>query len=77
MLGSEHESTLRTLQNLKICYEDQGKFAEAEALSLQELESFKYIPDGQKTSAQLNYIYNLGYIYLNLGRLAESEAMFQ
>ena len=32
VLDSDHESTLIILNNLRICYEDQGKFAEAAAL---------------------------------------------
>ena len=77
VLGLEHESTLYALRGLRYCYKRQGKFAEAAALSLQELESCKQIPDDQRTSTQLDAIYDLGYIYLKSGRLAESEAMFQ
>ncbi|KAM0799509.1 hypothetical protein BDR22DRAFT_963873 [Usnea florida] len=33
VLGPEHESTLRTLRNLKACYKKQGKLVEAAALS--------------------------------------------
>ena len=36
--GLEHETTLRTLQNLRICYERQGKFDEAAALSSKEID---------------------------------------
>ena len=77
LLGLEHESTLRTLRNLVICYTEQNKFTEAEALLLREVESFKQIPDNQRTSIQLDCIHDLGYIYFGLGRLAEAEAMFQ
>ena len=38
VLGPQHKSTLRTLQNLEICYERQGKFDEAAALSSKEID---------------------------------------
>ena len=38
VLGLEHDSTLRALQNLRACYEDQGKFAEAAALSPEDTD---------------------------------------
>ncbi len=75
--GSEHESTLLALQNLALCYIGQGKFTKAEALLLQELESFKHIADDQKTSTELDLINNLGNVWIQLGKLAEAEAMFQ
>ena len=77
LFGSEHESTLRTFEYLAMCYFEQEKFADAEGSLLQALESFKHIPDDQKTSIQLDCIDNLGIIYIKLGRQAEAEAMFQ
>ena len=77
VLGPEHELTLCTLDSLALCYFKQDNSTEAEALLLQCVDTFKYIPDEQKTSTQLRCIQNLGYIYMEQGRLAESEAMFQ
>ena len=77
VLGLEHESTLRTLRNLRVCYQSQGRFAEAEPLLLQALESFKQNPNNQKTIAELDCMNDLGCTYIELGRLAEAEATFQ
>ena len=77
ILGSEHKSTFRTFRALAICYLQQDKITEAEALLLQCLESFKHIPDGQRTSIQLDCISSLGVIYARQARFAEAEAMFQ
>ena len=38
VLGLEHESTLRTLRNLRVCYKDQGKLVEAAALSPEDTD---------------------------------------
>jgi Tfp pilus assembly protein PilF len=38
VLGPEHPDTLRSMNNLAVVYDDQGKYAQAEALYSQTLE---------------------------------------
>lgn len=75
MLGPEHESTLGTIRNLRVCYFTQGKIAEAEALYLQELKL--YGPDAQQNEIFFGLMNDLGVLYSKQGRFAEAEAKYQ
>jgi hypothetical protein len=41
VLGAEHPDTLKSISNLALIYQDQGRLEEAELLRVQELETRK------------------------------------
>jgi tetratricopeptide (TPR) repeat protein len=73
--GTEHTSTLDTVNNLGNLYADQGKMAEAEAMYLRALQGYEKAWGAEHTST-LNTVNNLGILYKNQGKMAEAEAMY-
>jgi len=75
-LGPEHPDTTRSLNDLAVLYDSQGKNAEAEplykrALAIREKALGTEHPD---TAASLN---NLAVLYYSQGRYAEAEALYK
>ena len=75
VLGAEHMSTLDTVNNLGILYNNQGRMAEAEAMHLRALQG-KEKALGPEHMSTLNTVSNLGVLYNNQGRMVEAEAMY-
>jgi tetratricopeptide (TPR) repeat protein len=75
-LGAEHASTLDTVNNLGILYENQGKLAKAEQMYQRALQG-KEKALGAKHTSTLDTVYNLGVLYRNQGKLVEAEQMYQ
>lgn len=75
-LGSEDESTLRTLYDLFKLYMKQGKLAEAEPMVNQVLKGYKKVfgSDHTRTFAIIN---DLGVLYGRLGRISDAGTMFR
>ncbi|SLM37735.1 beta transducin-like protein het-e4s, partial [Lasallia pustulata] len=71
--GSEHTSTLETVNNLGILYKKQGKMAEAEAMYRRALEGYEKAWGPEHTST-LDTVNNLGILYKDQGKMAEAEA---
>jgi len=74
-LGAKHTSTLDTVNNLGILYNDQGRLAEAEAMYDRALQGREEAL-GAKHTSTLDTVNNLGNLYAGQGRLAEAEAMY-
>lgn len=75
-LGSDHTLTLRTVNNLGLLYEDQGKLAEAEEMYQRALQGYEKALGPDHTST-LSIINNLTPIYADQGKLVEAEEMLQ
>jgi tetratricopeptide (TPR) repeat protein len=78
-LGAEHTSTLDTVSNLGILYQNQGRLAEAEQMFQQALQGYKkalgignitaYIP-------ALKTFWNLGALYKRQADLVKARTMY-
>jgi tetratricopeptide (TPR) repeat protein len=75
-LGTEHTSTLSTVNNLGNLYRDQGRLAEAEAMHKRALAGSEKAYGPEHTST-LDTVNNLGVLYADQGRLGEAEAMYE
>ncbi|KAH6704226.1 hypothetical protein BKA61DRAFT_680479 [Leptodontidium sp. MPI-SDFR-AT-0119] len=75
-LGSDHTSTLDTVNNLGILYKNQGKLAEAEQMYQRALQGYEkaWGPDHTSTLRTVN---NLGILYADQGKLIKAEQMYQ
>ena len=75
MLGPEHPDTLASWSNLAAVYNNQGKYAQAEALYRQSLEINRRVlgPEHPGTLASMN---NLAGVYNNQGKYAQAEALY-
>jgi tetratricopeptide (TPR) repeat protein len=71
-LGSEHPSTLMTINSLGLLYRDLGRLLEAEQMFNKALIGYEKVfgPDNTETVTIMN---NLGIVYRDLGRLSEAE----
>jgi tetratricopeptide (TPR) repeat protein len=74
--GSEHTSTLDTVNNLGTLYKGQGKLIEAEHMYQRALEGKKKAL-GSEHPSTLDTVNNLGLLYANQGKLTEAEHMYQ
>ena len=74
-LGSDHTSTLDTVNNLGNLYQNQGKLAEAEKMYVRALQGSEKALGPDHTST-LNTVNNLGNLYRNQGKLDEAEKMY-
>ncbi|KAJ5908501.1 hypothetical protein N7495_001183 [Penicillium taxi] len=74
-LGSDHTSTLLTVNNLGLLYSDQGKLDEAEQMYMRALAGYEKAlgPDHTWT---LGSVHNLGNLYRDQGKLDEAEQMY-
>jgi tetratricopeptide (TPR) repeat protein len=75
-LGTEHTSTLQTVNNLGVLYSDQGKLAKAEEMYQRALQG-KEKALGTEHRSTLQTVNNLGILYKGQGKLAEAEEMYQ
>ncbi|KAL8976675.1 MAG: hypothetical protein Q9205_007369, partial [Flavoplaca limonia] len=72
--GTEHISTLKTVNNLGNLYAAQGKVAEAEEMYMRALKGYEKVRETEYIST-LYTVNNLGVLYKNQGKLAEAEEM--
>ncbi|KFA81334.1 hypothetical protein S40288_08305 [Stachybotrys chartarum IBT 40288] len=72
--GSEHISTLETVNSLGNLYAGQGRLKEAEDMYNRALEGKEKVRGPEHTST-LHTVNNLGALYANQGRLKEAEDM--
>jgi tetratricopeptide (TPR) repeat protein len=75
-LGSDHTSTLMTVNNLGNLYADQGKLKEAEEMYQRALQGMEEALGPDHTST-LETVNNLGILYTKQGKLKEAEEMYQ
>jgi len=73
--GTDHKSTLHTVNNLGNLYSDQGKMEEAEAMYIQALQG-KEKALGADHKSTLQTVNNLGTLYAAQGKMEEAEAMY-
>ncbi|MCK4873785.1 MAG: serine/threonine protein kinase, partial [Phycisphaerales bacterium] len=73
-LAEEHPSTLTSMNNLAILYDDQGRYDEAEPLNVKTLEIRKRVL-GEEHPDTLNSMANLALLYWNQGRYDEAEPL--
>ena len=71
-MGSEHPSTLKTMQNLAWLYAIQGRTTEAEPLYIQTLEISTRVL-GEDHPDTLRLMYDLADLYVNKGQYSEAE----
>jgi tetratricopeptide (TPR) repeat protein len=74
--GSEHTSTLDTVNNLGALYKDLGRLDEAEEMYERALQGYEKAWGPEHTST-LDTVNNLGNLYADLGRLDEAEKMYR
>jgi tetratricopeptide (TPR) repeat protein len=74
--GLEHTSTLDTVNNLGLLYENLGRLDEAEKMFQRALQG-KEKAWGPEHTSTLDIVNNLGVLYADLGRLDEAEKMYQ
>ena len=74
-LGTEHTSTLKTVNNLGALYADQGRMADAEEMYHRALAGCEKALGAEHTST-LSTLSNLGTVYAAQGRLADAEDMY-
>jgi tetratricopeptide (TPR) repeat protein len=74
--GSEHTSTLDTVNNLGVLYSGQGKLKEAEEMYQRALKG-KEKAWGSEHPSTLDTVNNLGILYSGQGKLKEAEEMYQ
>jgi Tfp pilus assembly protein PilF len=75
-LGPNHTSTLDTLNNLGVLYEDQGKLGEAEKIYERALQGYEEALGPNHTST-LDTLNNLGVLYVDQGKLGKAEQMYE
>jgi tetratricopeptide (TPR) repeat protein len=75
-LGSDHTSTLNTVNNLGILYRRQGGLGKAEEMLERALKGYKNAlgPDHMSTSGTYN---NLGFLFAGRGDLVWAVMMFE
>lgn len=75
-LGSDHTSTLDTVNNLGILYRRQGGLGKAEEMFERALKGYKNAlgPDHTPTSGTYN---NLGFLFADRGDLVQAVMMFE
>jgi len=76
VLGLDHLSTLRTINNLGNLYSDQGRLNEAEKMYERALSGYEKALGPEHTST-LDTVNNLGTLYTRQGKLDEAERMYQ
>jgi tetratricopeptide (TPR) repeat protein len=74
--GTDHPSTLSSMNNLAIVYDQQGKYAEAETLQQQTLELKKAVL-GVDHPSTLDSMNNLAIVFQQQGKYAEAETLQQ
>jgi tetratricopeptide (TPR) repeat protein len=74
-LGSEHISTLDTINNLGVLYKNQGKLNEAEKMYDRALQGYEKAL-GPEHISTFDTVNNLGVLYKNQGKLNEAEKMY-
>ena len=75
-LGSNHASTINTVNNLGVLYSYQGNLKEAEEMYQRALAG-KESGLGADHASILNTVHNLGNFYNAQGKLKEAEEMYQ
>ncbi|PLB48776.1 hypothetical protein P170DRAFT_464400 [Aspergillus steynii IBT 23096] len=75
-LGSDHMSTLQTVNNIGNLYTDQGKLQEAEEMYQRALAGKEKALGSDHTST-LDTVNNLVILYSDQGKQQEAEEMFQ
>jgi tetratricopeptide (TPR) repeat protein len=76
VLGEEHPDTIGTMGNLAALYAKQGKYAQAEPLSLKTLEVRRRVL-GDEHPDTLRSMNNLGLLYVDSGKHAEAESLLR
>lgn len=76
VLGPEHSSTLTTINDLGVLYQDQQQLIMAEKMYKRALKrrAAKFGPNGRPTLATVN---NLATLFLEQGKLAHVERMYK
>ncbi|KAH8595393.1 hypothetical protein B0O99DRAFT_155706 [Bisporella sp. PMI_857] len=75
-LGTEHTSTLDTVNNLGILYKAQGKLAKAQSMYERALAGYEKALGAEHTSTLVT-VNNLGLLYKAQGKLAEAQSMYE
>ncbi|KFA76937.1 hypothetical protein S40288_10344, partial [Stachybotrys chartarum IBT 40288] len=73
--GSEHTSTLDTVNNLASLYADQGQFKDAEDIYNRALQGYEKAW-GPEHISMLNTVNNLGLLYKAQGRFKDAEDIY-
>jgi CHAT domain-containing protein/Tfp pilus assembly protein PilF len=76
VLGKEHPSTLRSMNNLAFLYKAQGRYSEAEPLYKQALQLREKVL-GKEHPSTLSSMNNLAILYESQGRHSEAEPLFK
>src|SRR5271170_4373899 len=74
--GTEHPSTLTSMNNLAMVLRDQGKYEQAEEMFRQALRLRETVL-GKKHPDILTSMYNLAYVLSNRKRFSEANALYQ
>jgi tetratricopeptide (TPR) repeat protein len=74
-LGSEHTSTLMTINSLGLLYRDLGRLLEAEQMFNKALIGYEKV-FGLDNTETVTIMNNLGIVYRDLGRLSEAEQLY-
>jgi tetratricopeptide (TPR) repeat protein len=74
-LGARHESTLNTVNNLGLLYEEQGKPKEAEEMYVRALRGYEEAL-GAKHTSTLHTVYNLVNLYRDNGEVSKARQMY-
>src|SRR5260221_558986 len=74
--GTEHPSTLDTVNNLGNLYSDQGRYKVAEMMYKRALAGYEKAWGPEHTST-LKTVNNLGALYESQGRLEDAEMMYE
>jgi len=69
-------STLGTVNNLGVLYENQGKLKEAEVMYRRALKGYEKAWGPEHTST-LGTVNNLANLYKNQGKMEEAEIMYR
>jgi len=75
-LGSEHTSTLGTVNNLGLLYTNQGKEVQAKQMYQRALHGKEKVLGSDHTST-LDTVNNLAILYADQGQMVEAEQMYQ
>ena len=76
VFGQQHPSVARTLNNLAILYQAQGRYTEAEPLYKQSLAMTKRV-FGQQHPHVATSLNNLAELYRTQGRYVEAEPLLK
>src|SRR5260370_26025349 len=74
--GTEHTSTLDTVNNLGNLYSDQGRHKDAEMMYKRALAGYEKAWGTEHTST-LDTVNNLGFLYVAQGRHKDAEMMYK